>query len=278
MSGIHDQNNHLGKGDGPDRVAGGQLFQFFMDPRLATQARRIDQTDLLTLKGPVDRDGIAGDPGFGSGQQTLFTDQAVDQGRLASIGTADNGNADWLFAVLVLIILFDQLIGNDAEGGIEISHALAMFGRDGDRLAKAQLEGFQRTGLARPALGLIGGKDHGLAGPAQDLSKDAVQRRCTLSGIHDEQGDITFFDRQFGLAPHARFQTFIGQIFKSSRIDQDQFKVADPALGEPAVAGHPRLVIDDGQLLSGQTIKQRGLAHVWATDDRDFKRHERAVS
>ena len=55
-------------------------------------------------------------------------------------------------------------------------------------------------------------------------------------------------------------------------------KVADPALGETAVAGHPRLVIDDGQLLSGQTVEQRGLAHIWATDDRDFKRHERAVS
>ena len=45
-----------------------------------------------------------------------------------------------------------------------------------------------------------------------------------------------------------------------------------------AVTRQTGKVRDDGVAALGHAIEQRGLAHIGATDDRDFKRHERAVS
>jgi hypothetical protein len=46
-----------------------------------------------------DGDRIAGDAGFGPGQQPIFAEQAVDQRRFAGIGAADNGDPDRLVFV-----------------------------------------------------------------------------------------------------------------------------------------------------------------------------------
>ncbi|ESY17342.1 hypothetical protein X750_22630 [Mesorhizobium sp. LNJC394B00] len=148
---------------------------------------------------PVDRDGIAGDAGFRAGQKPLLADQRVDQRRLAGIGTADDGDAHRLgvvigrFGVGIGDVLADQhLAGGDvlglvfflAEGAVfaqrldhrvaQIGHALAVLGRDRDRLAEAEFPGLQHAALGALGLGLVGDQHDRLAGFAHDLGKGAV--------------------------------------------------------------------------------------------------------
>ncbi len=75
------------------------------DPGLAAQAGGVDQAHALALPVPVDRDGVAGDAGLGPGQQAVLADQPVDQGRLAGVGPADDGDADGLVAALGLVVV-----------------------------------------------------------------------------------------------------------------------------------------------------------------------------
>jgi hypothetical protein len=111
-------------------------------------------------------------PSLGTGQQALLADQAVDQGRLAGVGTADDGDLDRL--VVVQFVVFGlQLFRRDGDqGGVELGHALAVLAADLDRLAQAQDIGLGRAVVAGLALGLVGRDQHRLVPLAQDLGED----------------------------------------------------------------------------------------------------------
>ena len=59
--------------------------------RTFAQARGVVQQDIPAFCLPVDRDGVAGDARFRSGQCTVFAEQAVEQARFADIGPAGDG-------------------------------------------------------------------------------------------------------------------------------------------------------------------------------------------
>jgi hypothetical protein len=276
MRGVHDQHHDLGEGDGADGVLGGELFQLLLNLRLLAQAGSVDQAHLLVAPDPVDRDGVARDARFRTGQQTLLADQAVDQGGLAGVRTADDGQADRL---VVVVLVFGILVLGEGRqhGGVELGHAFAVLARNRNRFAQAQLVGFADARLAGFALGLVGGDDHRLAATAQQGGEHFIQRGDAFAGVVDEQRDVRFLDGQLGLMTHARLQAFVRDVLEAGGVDQFQVQVAEAARGITAVTRNTRLVVDDSQLLAGQTIEQRGLAHIGAADDGEFQRHRRPV-
>ncbi|MNE36119.1 hypothetical protein D3C80_1299190 [compost metagenome] len=154
---VHHQHDHLGEGDGADGVGDRQLFQLLLDAGLAAHPGGVDKADRLAFVFPVDRDGVAGDAGLGACQQPVFTQHAVDQGRLARIGTPDDGDADRLVR---LVDLFDEDVGGSLDQRlIQVGHALAVLGRDGHRFAEAQGVSFTHAAAAFAALGLVGQQD-----------------------------------------------------------------------------------------------------------------------
>ena len=82
---------------------------------------------------------------------------------------------------------------------VEIGQALAVLGRDRDRIAEAELIGFERAGLAGPALALVGDHDHRLAGAAHEIGECAVDRRQARARIDQEQDRVGAGDRRLGL-------------------------------------------------------------------------------
>jgi hypothetical protein len=54
-----------------------------------------------------------------------------------------------------------------------------------------------------------------------------------------------FLDRQLGLLAHARFEALVGDVLEAGGVDEDEVEVAEAAVGEAAVAGDARLVVDD---------------------------------
>ena len=268
---VHDQNDHLGEGDGADGVGDRQLLQLLLHPGLATHAGGVDQPDVLAFVFPVDRDGVAGDAGLGAGQHAVLADQAVDQGRLARVGAADNGNTDWLVG---FVDLFDEDVGRCGDHGrVQVGHTLAVLGRDGDRLSEAQRIGLADAAAALAALGLVGQQDDGLVLFAQAFGENLVQRCHALPGVHHEQDQVAVLQRRLGLFAHPGFEAVVGDVLIARGVDQGQVHVADVAIRVPAVAGHTRPIVDQRETLADETIEECRLAHIRAADDGDFESH-----
>ncbi len=94
---VEHQNHGLGKTNRAQRVADRELLDLAFDPRPATHPCGIDKADRPLPPGPVYGDCVAGDPGFGTGQQPLFADQTVDQGRFTDIWATDDGEVQRLY-------------------------------------------------------------------------------------------------------------------------------------------------------------------------------------
>src|SRR5262245_66235324 len=73
-----------------------------------------------------------------------------------------------------------------AQPRIEIGETLAVFGRDGDRLAEAKLVGLEHAGLAGAALALVGDENRGLARFAHKIGERAVGRRRPRARVDQE--------------------------------------------------------------------------------------------
>ena len=242
VGGVHHQHHHLGEGYRADRVLGRELLQGLVDPRLAPQTGGVDQTDAALAPVPVHRDGVPGDAGFRPGEQAILADQAVDQGGLAGVGPSHDGDTDRLVrrqGLVVIVLVVDvgvQRRGGD-HGGVEVAHALAVFGGDRHRLAETEVPGFQSPGVAHAALGLVGDHDHRLVRAAQHLGEELVECDHTVPGVDDEEHDLGLGDSQLGLAAHPRLQALVGDVLEAGGVDEHQVEIAQPPRGELADPG-----------------------------------------
>ena len=143
--GIEQQHDDLGEIDRTPRVSHRQLLELVDDLSLLAHAGGVDQADFAILAAarivpfPVDRDRIARDPGLRAGQQAIFAEQAVDQGRLARVGTADDGELERPCKQRFLVFFIDLgldlrrfgLRADDRPEVVEqIGDAFAVFGAD----------------------------------------------------------------------------------------------------------------------------------------------------
>ena len=92
VGGVHDKQHHLCEGDGPYGVCSGKLFQPLLNLRLTAQTCGVHQSYRPPVPGPVHGDRIPGDPRLRTRQETILSDQAVDQCRLPRIWTPHDGD------------------------------------------------------------------------------------------------------------------------------------------------------------------------------------------
>ncbi len=150
---VEQQHDHLGEIDRAAGVGDRELLELVLDLGLLAHPRGVDQPHrphlaVRRLPFPVDRDRIAGDPGFRPGDQPFLLDDPVDQGRFAGIGPADDGELERRIALLVRAGL--GLVALDMRPQMleQVDHALAMLGAHRDRLAETERPGFEDAGLA----------------------------------------------------------------------------------------------------------------------------------
>ena len=232
------------------------------------------------------RDGVAGDPGLGAGEQALLAEQPVDQCRLARIGAPDHGDADRplrlrgdgrvAFGFLAGFGLHRQrrLVRQCfAQGVVEVAEAFAVLRRDRHRFAEAEVEAFERTRRARPALALVGDEDGRLGGAPQQVDEGAVGRHHAGAGVDDEEHRIGRRDRGFGLGAHAAGQAFARRLFEAGGVDDGEGEIAEMGGGFTPVAGNARGVVDEREPPAGKPVEQRRLADIRPADDGDGKAH-----
>ena len=210
---IEQQHHDLGKIHRPAGIGDRQLFQLLGDIAFLAHARRVDQTNLARLAGlgigpvPVDRNRIAGNSRFRPGQQPIFAQQPVDQGRFARIGPPDDGEFQRPGGTIIFLHrggvgVFDlfrffveiSLVADDREQPAEqIGNAFAMLCRQWHRIAKAKRVGFQHAVFARRPFGLVGDHHHRHFLFAQIAADFLVQRGQARAGIDDKQRGIRAF-------------------------------------------------------------------------------------
>ena len=64
-----------------------------------------------------------------------------------------------------------------------------------------------------------------------------------------------------------------GGFLKAGGVDQAQFQAVEHRLGDAAVAGHARRVMDNGDAPPDQAVEETGFADIGPADDGECERH-----
>jgi hypothetical protein len=210
---------------------------------------RVDGDEALAVLLEQHVHGVAGGAGDLADDHAFLPRQLVDQGRLAGVALADDGELHHRLRRPLLVHrgrqgaqdLLEQRIG-----------ARAHFGADGEGTAgDAELAKISHLPLQGFALDLVDHQEHRHGGAAQAPGHLVVQGRQTVAGVHQEQDQVGHLDGRGHLALHVGAQVVAVHDADAPRVDG-----LDPALAEgahevrghgDAVAGHARGRLDDGR-------------------------------
>ena len=186
----------------------------------ATQAGRVDELVVAVAIAKVDGDRVAGGAGLIEGDETLLTQQRVDQRGLAAVGATDHGHADGLALVGLGVALAGGPLGSCSGPfpvrGIAVLGGLTMCPRLVSGLIHGVFSLISRAGIGFGGLGqqaltlgtpvfqaflhqrvhavtMGGGNGHGHAQP----------QRMELGGSHRARDALALVDGQHHLAGRA---------------------------------------------------------------------------
>ena len=292
---IQQHHDDLGKAHGTDAIGHRQLFQLVGNPRLFAHAGGVENLDRRVHPRGAHRDGIPRDARFRPGQQPVRTQYLVDQRRFSRVRTTDHRNLQRLLVAGGKVIfnlgrrLFFGQIDIDQrrvfrltrgklglkglEHMVKVIDPLTVFRRQPQRLAQTQRPAFQRSGIARAALGLVDPQDHPGAFLAQDIGKHFVGWRDTDPPVDQEQTDIGHLNGALGQAAHPALQAVIGDVFQTRGVDHGKAQIKDLAVAFAQIARHPRLIIDQRQFAPDKAVEQSGFAHIRAANNGKGKAH-----
>ena len=146
-----------------------------------------------------------------------------------------------------------------------------MFGRKRHRLAKPQIEAFERARRAGAPLGLVGDEDQWLIRAANEIGEEAIGRRQTGARVEHEEYRIGEVERRCGLRAHPAGQGGAVALLQSGGVDDLEGEIAQSGLALASVAGHPWAVVHERELFPGEPVEQRRFANVRPANDRDGK-------
>ncbi len=196
-------------------------------------------------------------PGSGPVSSRFSPSKALSKVDLPAFGRPTTAMLDRLgrielAAVLLLegrarSLLGDSLVSQFGRFGhgltkrsVEIGQPFAMFGRQRNGVAEAEIEGFIGAGEARLALGLVGHQDGRLAGAANEAREVAVGRHHAAAAVGEEEDRVGLRHRGFGLRPHAAVQRFGLALVEARRVDHGEAQVAQARIARAAIARHAR--------------------------------------
>ena len=158
------------------------------------------------------------------------------------------------------------LVGAIDEGNqdvIEIAHAFAVFGRDGDGIAKAQGVGLDQSRRAGAALALVGDDHRRLVAPPQPVGEVAVEGGDAGAGVDEQQGHVGAVEGAFGLGKHTRLEDVAGDVFQAGGIDDREIEVAEARRSLAPVAGQAGGGVDESQPLAHEAVGKGSTCPRW---------------
>ena len=199
-------------------------------------------------------------------EHALGADHRVDERRLADVGAPDDRDVHRRLGPRRRRRDGRAARAQDLE---ELGHPPPVLGGHGHRIAEAQAIEIREP--ARLGLGVrfVRRQDDGAAASPEDSRDLEVERRRTLACVDDEQDQVRLLDRREHLAAHALDQGLLGRGIEPARVDHRRLPPLEAHAAVEPVARHARGVTDERLPPADETIEERGLADVRATDDRD---------
>lgn len=168
---------------------------------------------------------------------------------------------------------FVEFLGQFAEHLLhERQYAVAMRGRDTDRLAHAELVELSGV-LGGQPLALVHREINRALASAQTLHDSFIVRRQTRAGVSDENHHIGFGNGGLGLIGHFAHDAFGLDGLKAARIHHDVGTGAHATLTVLTISGQAREISHDRVAAAGQTVKERRLADIRTPDESDNRKH-----
>jgi hypothetical protein len=220
---------------------------------------------------PINRDCIAGDTRFRTGQQPFLAYQAISQCGLPDIGTTDDGELQGVFTPDSRSIARP---GIWRQALVKLGQTLAMLGGDRHRIAEAQLIGSADCWQCRAAFGLVRQEHNRFARAPQPIGKMAVGLSNTFTRVDDEQRDIDIGERTLGLRLHPLGQRSGGGLLETGCIYDAESQVGDPSLTLAPIAGDTRRIVDEGEPPADKPVEQRGFSDIRASEYHYRKTHD----
>ncbi len=91
---VDQQDHHLREPNCIEPVGDREFLELLLDPRPPPQPGSIVNPEVPVVPSQIDGDSIAGNAGFGAGEQPLLTQQAIDQGGFSGVRPAHHRDAD----------------------------------------------------------------------------------------------------------------------------------------------------------------------------------------
>ncbi len=229
-------------------------------------AGRVHQDERLPV---ADEEGVGRVPGRArdlADDEPLFAGQAVDDGGLADVGPADDGDAQGLLAL-------PGRTGRGQGGGDGLLEAV-----DIDLvLRRDEMDVLlpQPVVLGRPRFFLDGGIDlvdddeERQAAPLEIEVELFLGRGDVALAVEDEEDEVGRDRLLEGLGPDPVAQGLVGDAEEAARVDEGEAPVPEDALGGQAVPGHARVGVDEGLALAEDPVEQGRFADVGEADDDD---------
>jgi len=161
LGGIHQQQHHVGIRNGLQGFDHRELLDGLEHLALAAQAGGVDQLETLAVALERHGDGVAGGARHVERHQALLTQPGVDERGFAHVGTTGHRQADGALGRSIGQVLILFRLRQVFQGQLDqATHTLPVGGRDGQRLANAQLMELRQLGGVQHAFGLVGHQQH----------------------------------------------------------------------------------------------------------------------
>src|SRR5690606_22894039 len=266
----HDDHD-LGLLDRLEALHDAELLDRVADARPATNAGGIDQREPAAVAFAWHDDAVARRAGLVRRHETLVADQPIDQGRLADVRSADDGDLGALdLGDLVGLARLERR----EHGFDQRIDALAVQRRDRERRAETEPEEVRARERRFHALRLVHGHRDPLAGAAQALGDPLVLGRDAVAMIDDEDHDVGLLERRVDLLLDERLEAAAGA--EAARVDHEVGTVTEACVAVAAIAGDAGVVRDERIAGARQAIEQRRLTDVRPADQRDGREHRSA--
>ena len=222
---------------------------------------------MIGLEDRVDR--VAGGAGQVVHDHPLLADQAVEQGRLADVGPADERHREHLLAVvggeLGLVLGFGQQLDQGVE---QVAGPEAVQRADRVRLTEAEREQLPHERLARRVVDLVGQHQDRLITAPEELRDPGVLLGDAGRHVGDEQHDVGLVHGPLALTAHLLVEHGAAG-HPTAGVDEAELGPLPLGVDLLAVAGDARLLLDDRGPVADDAVQQGGLAHVGAAHDGD---------
>ena len=149
-----------------------------------------------------------------------------------------------------------------------------MHGGNGDGVAETEVIELVEVGIdTARGVHLVHCQHDGLAGSQQHIRDLLIGSRQAGLHIRQENDDVRVLNGDLRLLAHERQDLIVRARFDTAGVHQTEFATAPLALAVDAVARDARRILDDGEPLADELIKQHGLADIRPSNDRNQRFH-----